>query len=221
MKTLPVPKTREEAYTIYEQIRQETRDVRDREQSLRARIKSMSNNPIISSTDMDANLSKIIPPHLMPKNIGDLNGVLWDFFFTTTLDFGIDPTFDHNSKATDQFRVDQEASFLLMGFFHTYHDNGKAGREAPITITLRDAQSTRQFNDQAFPIQNIGEGGLPTKFETPLLFAANATVFVEATCWIPSPDSMITAGNGKHEITFFGLRVRDADNVKVLAQMFL
>jgi hypothetical protein len=219
MEKLPVPASREEAYDLYEKIRSETRDARDREQSLRARIKSMSNNPIISSSDLGNNLSKIIPPHLMPKNVGDLSGVMWDFFFTVTLDFGTNPTYGVNSRVSDNFRVDQEAGFLLCGFSRSYHDNGDSGRNAPIALTLRDLQSTRQFNSEPFPIQNIGEAGLPTKLDTPLLFAANSTVAVEASCWLP--EDMVTVGNGKHEITFFGLRVRDADNVKVISQMFL
>jgi hypothetical protein len=219
MQTLPKPSSRAEAEALYEKIRLETRDVRDREQALRARIKSMSNNPIIGSADLGNNLTKIIPPHLMPKNIGDLTGVMWDFFFTITLDFGTNPTYGPQSKTQDSFRVDQEASFLLVGFSRAYNDNGFSGRKAPIGITLRDAQSTRQFNDQAFPIQNIGEGGLPTKLDTPLLFASNATVIVEASSWLP--EDMLTVGNGIHEITFYGLRVRDADNVKVVSQMFL
>jgi hypothetical protein len=219
MEKLPTPKTRAEAEALYDQIKNETRDARDREQSLRARVKSMNANPIIGSADLGSNLSKILPPSMMPKNVGDLAQVMWDFFFTVELDFGTDPSFDANSKKIGSFKVDQEASFLLMGFSRTYHDNDKAGRGAPLTITLRDLQSTRQFNDVSWPIQNIGEAGLPTKLETPLLFAANATVQVEASCWLP--EQMDATGNGKQEITFFGLRVRDTDNVKVLSQMFL
>jgi len=219
MQVLPKPKNRVEAEALYEEIRKETRDIRDREQALRARVKSMSNNPIIGSADLGSNLSKIIPPHLMPKNVGDLAGVMWDFFFTVTLDFGTDPTYGPNVRVEDNFRVDQEACFLLTGFSHAYADNGKAGRMAPVSLTLRDAQSTRQFNDQPFPIQNIGEGGLPTRLDTPLMFAANSTVLVEASSWLP--EEMATVGNGLHKITFFGLRVRDADNTKVVAQMFL
>jgi hypothetical protein len=219
MKVLPKPTNRAEAEALSEAIRLETKQARDREQALRARVKSMGNNPIIGSSDLGYNLTKILPPHLAPKNVGEMSGVMWDFFFTVTLDFGIDPTYGINSKAIDNFRVDQEAAFMLTSFYHTYHDNGKAGRKAPIAITLRDAQSTRQFNDQPFPIQNIGENGLPTKLDTPLLFAANATVLVEASCWLP--EDMATVGDGKHEITFYGLRVRDADDVKVVSQMFL
>lgn len=219
MKTLPKPNSRAEAEALYDQIKLETRDARNREQSLRARIKSTSGTPVIGSADLGPNLTKILPPSLMPKNVGDLAQVMWDFFFTVELDFGTDPTFDLNSKKIGTFKVDQEASFMLMGFSRTYHDNDKAGRGAPISITLRDLQSTRQFNDVAWPIQNIGEAGLPTKLETPLLFAANATVQVEASCWLPEP--MNTVGNGKQEITFYGLRVRDTDNIKVLSQMFL
>lgn len=219
MEKLPTPKTRQEAELLFEQIKNETRDVRDREQALRARVKSMSNNPIIGSSDLGPNLSKILPPHLAPKNVGELGGVMWDFFFTVTLDFGTNPTFGPNSKVHDDFRVDQEASFMLIGFSRSYNDNGFAGRKAPINLTLRDLQSTRQFNSESFPIQDIGEAGLPTKLDTPLLFAANATVRVEAGSWVP--EDMATVGNGKHEITFYGLRVRDADNVKVVSQMFL
>lgn len=219
MEKLPTPKNREDAYALIEQVRIETRDARDREQALRARIKAMSNNPIIGSDELGSNLSKILPPHLAPKNVGDLSSVMWDFFFTVTLDFGTNPTFGPNSKVTDSFRVDQEASFLLMGFTRSYHDNGDSGRKAPIALTLRDLQSTRQFNSEPFPIQNIGEAGQPTRLDTPLLFAANSTVAVEASSWLS--ENMITIGSGKHEITFFGLRVRDVDNVKVVSQMFL
>lgn len=221
MEKLPSPKTRAEAEALAETIRQETRQARDREQALRGRVKAMDASPIIGSKDLGANLNKILPPHLMPQNVGDLAGVMWPFFFTVTIDFGTNPTFDSLIKRSDDFRVDQEAAFILTGYQRTYYNKGAAGKGAPIQLTLRDLQSTRQYNDQPFPIQNIGEGGLPTKLDTPLLFAANATVRVEASSWVPEGESVETVGNGKQEITFFGLRVRDADNVKVIAQMFL
>jgi len=213
------PKNRQEAFQMIEEMQKTRQELRQRERAVKARMYATSSNPVIASDDLRPNLIKALPPHLVPKNVGDLGSVMWDFFFRVELDFGTDPTFDPTTMLKNSFRVDQEANLLLCGVSRNYQDIGPAGRGAPILITLRDAQSTRQFNDLSFPIQNLGEAGLPTMLDTPLLLSKNATFMVEASSWIP--DSMPTIGDGKQELVFFGLRVRDEDNVKTLASLFL
>lgn len=214
--------TRQDAYAFIEKVEEIRKQNRSRERAVKARLNSMTGYPILSKENLLPNLVKTLPPHLMPKNIGDFNEVMWDFTFTVTLDFGTDPVFDpQKNYQSAKFQVPQEAAFLICGFSRAYKDTGLAGRGAPIILNFRDAQSTRQFNnDTPFPIQNIGENGRPTLLETPLLVARNSVFLVEPTCsWLPEPVSAV--GNGLQEITFFGLRVRDEDGAKTLSTLFL
>jgi hypothetical protein len=216
---LKQPQTVQEAYDMVNDISKTRNELRNRERALKARMQTMASMPVIAKDNLAGNLMRSIPPHLAPKNIGDLGSVMWDFFFRVKLDFGTNPSFGPTTMLNGDFKVDQEANFLLCGISRAYSDLGKSGKGAPIQITLRDTQSTRQFNDLAFPIQNIGEKGQPYLFDTPLLLSKNATFRVEASSWLP--EVMATTGNGYQELVFFGLRVRDEDNVKTLATMFL
>lgn len=216
---LPKPSNVQEAVALIEEISRKRNEIRNRERAVKARMQTMNSMPIIPKNNLAGNLARSIPPHLAPKNIGDLGSVMWDFYFTVTLDFGTDPVYGPTVFLNNSFKVDQEANLLLCGMSRSYSDLGKAGKLAPVQITLRDTQSTRQFNDISFPIQNIGEKGQPTMLDTPLLLSKNATFRVEASSWLP--ETMATVGNGKHELIFFGLRVRDEENVKTLSTLFL
>lgn len=216
---LPIPANVAEAIAMIEEISRKRNELRNRERAVKARMQTLNSLPVIPKDGLAGNLARSIPPHLAPKNIGDLGSVMWDFFFKVTLDFGTNPVYGPTNFKDASFKVDQEANLLLCGVSRSYFDLGKSGKLAPVSITLRDTQSTRQFNDVSFPIQNIGEKGQPTLFDTPLLLSKNATFRVEGSSWLS--ETMATVGDGRHELVFFGLRVRDEDNVKTLSTLFL
>lgn len=218
MKNLPTPKNREEAIKLIDQISKEREANRAREMHLNARLMTMKGQPVIGKDDLGPNLLKILPPHIAPKNLGQFNNVMWDFFYPVTIDFGTDPVYGPQSRAEGNFKVNQDGSFLLCGISRTYNSTTASGKLAPLSMTLRDMQSTRQFNDLSFPIQNIGEKGQPMIFETPLLVFKNSNISCEVTSWLP--ENMSTTGSGKHEFLFFGLRVRDEEQVKLLQTIF-
>jgi hypothetical protein len=218
MQNLPKPSNREEALKLINQIQTEREQNRAREMHLNARLMTMKGQPVIGKDDLGPNLLKILPPHIAPKNLGQFNNVMWDYFYPVAFDFGTDPVYGPQSRAENNFKVNQDGSFLLFGISRTYSSTSASGKSAPLVMTLRDMQSTRQFNDTSFPIQNIGEKGQPLVLETPLLIFKNSNLSCELSSWLP--ENMSTTGSGKHEFLFFGLRVRDEEQVKLLQTIF-
>jgi len=218
MKNLPTPKNREEAEKLIAQIERERSENRQREMHLNARMMTMKGQPVIGSSDLGPNLLKILPPHIAPKNLGNFNSIMWDFFYPVKIDLGTDPTYGPQTRAEKSFKVNQDGSFLLCGISRVYNSTTASGQKAPLSLTLRDLQSTRQFNDISFPIQNLGERGKPTLLETPLLVYKNSNISCELTSWLS--ENMATTGSGVHEFLFFGLRIRDEEQAKLLQTIF-
>jgi hypothetical protein len=192
---------------------------RARERSLRSRAHLLSAQPVIKdSGTLRKNLEKIIPKHLSPTNIGKLNEVEWFFWFPLDFDFGTDPTYTETTRQSRQFQVDQEAGFLLTHISRTHDSSGPSGAQAPLQMTLRDNQSSRQFNDAPIPLQFVGSRGDYLELDTPLFIAPNSTFSVEMTSWLSG--DFPTTGSGKHQITLGGYRMRAEDASKVLTSIF-
>ena len=219
MKNLPTPANREDAVRLIEQIKKERRENQEREMHLNARMQTMKGQALVGSSDLGPNILKVLPPNLAPKNIGEWGSIMWDFFYPVVVDFGTNPVYGPNTRTESNFKVNQDGSFLLCGISRMYSNTSFAGKKAPLSVTIRDLQSTRQFNDISFPIQNIGERGQPTLIETPLLVYKNSNISGEVTSWLP--ETMATVGSGRHEFLFFGLRVRDEETVKLLQTLFV
>lgn len=163
-------------------------------------------------------LAKVLPARLLPGNVGDLNEVTWPFWYTGTFDFGINPTYGPQTKSLQSFQVSNEAAFLLMAIGRKAWDNTNAGDLAPLQVEVRDRQSSRQFNDRPMTIQNIGKKSRKSILPTPMLIQQNAFMDITVTSWLPA--AMTTVGNGKHEIYFFGYRIRGEDIKKAYSTIF-
>ena len=218
LKTLSV-KTQSDAQALYEELMTRRQVNRQRELSLASREQIMNKMPILSSGDMGMKLQQILPPHLKPLNVGHVDNVMWDFFFPVTFDLGNNPLINPNYRLRETFNVNIEASFLLCGIIIDCNLHDINGLEAPLTMTVKNTSSTRQFNDNPFPIQNLGQAGLPFIFETPLLLTGNSTVETEISTWLQ--ENLQLSGNPKFDITFFGLRVRDENGSNVVSTLFL
>jgi hypothetical protein len=206
-----------------QEIQNERSNLRSRERSLKERAAKISSMPLVSlgGPNLKANLAKILPKHLCPSNIGDYNEVMWPYWFPFNFDFGDDPTFDVNTFREATVQVDQEAGFLLTHISRDSFDKGPAGYNAPLQITIRDLQSSRQFNDEPIPLQQIGYRSLPTYLDTPLYFAPNARIQLIMSSWIPDGEEFETTGKGNQQLMIGGFRIRKKDASKVLASIFI
>lgn len=207
---------------IYELL-QQRQALRQKEKNIRIREGAIFSEPLIpgSSAVLKKTLSAILPSHMLPGNVGDVNSVAWPFYFSIPFDFGTDPTLTSLSRIQNSVQVTQEAGFLLLGVSKNFDSqDSESGFLGPYQIDVRDNQSTRQFNDKPIPLQMIGENSLPTEFVTPLLFVPNASIQVVASTWLNTGESMATVGSGKFEICLFGLRIRIEDAGSVLSTIF-
>lgn len=163
-------------------------------------------------------LQRILPPGMVPGNVGNINEVMWPFYDAITIDFGTDPTYTANSRLTGSFQVTQEACLLLSKISRKSYSYSTAGELAPLQLTFRDRQSSRQLNDRPIPIQMIGRKSFPTVLPTPYIIMPNGNFEVEVTSWLSG--SQATVGSGKHDFIFEGYRIRIEDQDKVLSTIF-
>ena len=202
------------------EIQESRRALRQKERNLSTRSKFLRNQPLVADGgNLRANLDKILPKHLSPKNIGEYNEVMWPFWYGFEFDFGTDPTYTSLTRKIESIQISQESAFLLTTISRAHDSRGGAGQNAPLQFTLRDNQSSRQFNDKPLPIQMIGTTGDLTHLDTPLYIRPNASLSLELTSWLPT--DFATIGSGKHEIMVHGFRIRNEDANKVLASIFV
>jgi hypothetical protein len=203
-------------------ILHERRQIRKKERDFRRKgIIPMSNLP---TGAQEGNVSALLqlmgtlPPHMRPGNVGSYNKVTWPYWNQVNFDFGVNPTWTAATKQTQSFQVSQEAAFILMSITRKAYTYSTASELAPLQLEIRDRQSSRQLNDRPIPLQMIGKRSRPTILPTPMLIMPNAFIDLTLTSWITG--SQATVGNGKHQISFFGYRVRVEDADKVLSSIF-
>lgn len=189
----------------------------DKKRQLRQQINSLGNVQVGVPTASNQGsklgpyglLKKIIPAHLLPGNVGKWSQVAWPFYYETQHDFGTNPALTSTSEQTDSFTVSQEAAFLLTSVsWNAIEQNDESGFLGPYQITIRDRQSSRQFNDTPIPVQMIGRNSKPTYLVTPFLILPNATIEVRMNTWIPAGITQNTTGSGLIQLAYGGYRVR-------------
>lgn len=161
---------------------------------------------------MQHNLAQALNKDLMPGNLGDINRVVWPFWFTTT-----EVVLEPNTSAQGNITITQEAAFIWLSYTKAVflEDVGNAGnfefidpaqpdaagKSNNLTFSLRDSQSSRTFMNKAIDINQIGFYKYPTVLPTPQLMLPNSNT--EFT--FQNNDSTNVY---KPFITMFGLRVR-------------
>jgi hypothetical protein len=176
--------------------------------------------PSVKQNALERHLNSILPPDLIPSNVGDINAVQWGFFYEVDFDFGTDPTWDSNVNAQKSFKVTNESAFLLTRIYRDCDDAGVAGLEAPLTLILRDLQSSRQFMSKPIPVQCIPSKGYFYELPVPYLLYPAAHANLEIKCWLPDGVSVETEGIGTQHFTLYGARVRIQRPDVVLKAMF-
>lgn len=171
------------------------------------------------SQGLKQHLKKLLPPGMVPGNVGHVNEVMWPFFHVLQFDFGTNPTYGPTTTQSRSFQVTQEACLLLSKITRKSYDYSNASDLAPLSITIRDRQSSRQLNDRPIPIQMIGKKSRPTVLPTPYLIMPNAFIEVEVRSWLTAAQTA-SVGSGKFDLVFEGYRIRIEDQDKVLSTIF-
>lgn len=172
------------------------------------------------SPDMYRNIKSNIPTSLMPGNVGDINRVLWPFWFTFSA-----PELVPNQTASASFSVTQEACFIAMAYskvvfkktagpIYTAIDPAQedpaVGDANGLKFQFRDGSSSRVFSRTVVPLDAFGDPRFPAVFQTPIMFLPNATV----ECVYSNSDAAATYVPW---ITMFGYRVRLENAEQILS----
>lgn len=158
------------------------------------------------------NLAQALNKDLLPGNVGDINRVVWPFWFTTT-----QVILQPNTSAQGNVTITQEAAFIWLSYTKAvfledvgnagnfdYIDPAQpdsAGKSNNLTFSLRDSQSSRTFMNKAIDINQVGFYRYPTILPTPQLMLPNSNM--EYTFQNNDASNVY-----KPFITMFGLRVR-------------
>lgn len=207
-------------YDLQKAILQEaerTKQIRAEERKLIAKSGGpLSVFPSVKASPLRDHLSGILSADIMPSNVGPLDEVMWPFFYRVDVNFGEGEfEYDDNTKGEGHFRVGNEGNFILCGVYRDNSDYDVAGYQAPMVMTIRDDQSSRQLNTEGIPVQAIGTKGRPMTFKTPYLMYENSQVSILFKSWLPNGSVVPVEGSGKNSFVFFGYRIRSKDDAVI------
>lgn len=221
--------------SLYDQEMQKLQSLRSQVAQIEGIVNSKSKNlqlqqsllsqqqiPSVHPRDMEKNLARNLGPILAPGNVGDINKIVWPYYFTT--DIPTEPLLAGQSFSTS-FRVTQEAAFIFMSFMKAIYINNDALsqwvyldpndesnliNQAPgLTFTFRDGSSTRQLFNTPMNVSSYGNPRFPTKFPRPVMLLPNQEMEIVFTNNHPNNEYIPF-------MTSFGYRMRVED-----AQQFL
>lgn len=187
----------------------------------RGQMPRPKNNSGGNAVDLFRQTGKL-PLNLKPGNVGEINNVVWPFWFTFSA-----PELAPNTSSTGSFTVTQEASFICMAisksvfrktgagpFTYTYIDPDQEdtaqGDANNLKFQFRDAQSSRVFQSTPMSLDHIGHPQFPTVLQSPIMFLPNATV----EAFYSNTDATATY---VPFITMFGYRVRIENAQEILS----
>lgn len=135
------------------------------------------------------NIQQGLDAPFLPGNVGDINRVIWPFWFTSEL-----VTLAPNQAANANITITQEAGFVWMSYTkavfledpgnlgtYIYIDPGQpnaSGKSNGLTFTIRDSQSARSFHNIPMNINQSGYWQKPSILVTPQLFLPNSNIEV-------------------------------------------
>jgi hypothetical protein len=158
-------------------------------------LKRKFNSELSSVRDKEQKLSTQMPT-VAAGNIGDINKIIWPFFFASS-QFGEDVTqLAPNQSVSTYVNITQEAGFVLTKLVKTVFEvvdlgggnywysyvNPKdlsSGLASDLRFTITDVQSSRSFHYAPINLDHIGDAKDPTCLKTPIYFAPNANVEVK------------------------------------------
>lgn len=176
--------------------------------------------PNESAKTLGMNLMNALGPAYMPGNVGDLNKVVWPFWFTDT-NVAVNGTIVRpNQEVSAQVAITQEAAFILVSYTKavflegedqggfngqfTYIDPAQpdgSGKSTGLFMSIRDSVSTRSFFNLPMSINQVGYWQKPTQLPRPVLFLPNSLIEM-------SYQNNTQTNSYKVFTTFFGYRLR-------------
>jgi hypothetical protein len=192
------------------------------EQQERAKREGLERNT--GPQSLARNMGRALPKYLVPGNLGDINKVVWPFWFTAQapeLPAAVGGT---QVQASSTITVTQEACFVLMSITKTVFvktlgpveytavdadQPGAAGKTPGLSMIMTDAQSRRIFMSNPYNLDNMGSSRFPTEMP-PMLFLPNSTIEMQLF-------NTNTVNTYVPWITFFGYRVRVEDAQQLLS----
>jgi len=184
----------------------------------------------VNARSLESNLSQTLGPMFAPGNLGDLNKIIWPYYFSTEI-----PSFSIGPNETFQtgFSVTQEASFIWMSFTKavyletpdgagvqwTYLNPNQqtgpgVGNFAPgLTFSLRDGSSSRQFMNTPMNMGAYGNPRFPTKFPISMMLMPNQVMQVQFQNSHPENTYVPF-------LTSFGYRMRIEDSERFLSLVY-
>jgi hypothetical protein len=180
--------------------------------------------PVNGPQDVLTNLKNMLPDYLVPGDIGDVNKVIWPFWFTNITPELPAAVGGLQSQATGTVTITQEAAFIMTAvmksvFIHdtvantfTYVDPNQPGQDGltpGLSMTLKDAQSSRVFMSNPIDFDTVGDGIYPLELPTPLMFLPNSVIQTQlfnssGFAYVPW-------------ITFLGVRCRIEDAQRIMS----
>lgn len=157
------------------------------------------------------NMQQGLNAPFLPGNVGDINRVIWPFWFTTSK-----VTLAPNQSINANFTVTQEAGFVMMSYTRAIfmeaaqagnfvlidpdQPNG-SGKANDLSFTIRDSQSSRIFNNIPQNANQVGYWKKPTILPTPQLFLPNSNIQIS---WQNNSQT----NTYRPFLSFFGYRLR-------------
>lgn len=223
--------TYEEQLSVLNQLNQQVQgiqkivDAKERDLSIRESRLRQGQVPNNSAQNLDYNMRNALGPLLTPGNIGDINSVIWPFYFTTDVP---DSPLAFGETLQTGFSVTQEAAFIFMSYTKTvylaegeepnqswtYLDPDQQEPSAPgLFFTLRDGSSSRQLFNSPMALDNYGNPRFPSKFPRPVMLLPNQVMQIQ---FINSHESNLYVPL----ITAFGYRIRIDEAQKLLSLVY-
>jgi len=171
-------------------------------------------------------LNQALPDKLKPGNVGDINKIIWPFWFTFTA-----PVLPINTGSNGFVTITQEAAFIWMStsktvfkrtgaapnYVYTAIDGANPDDDLSsannLTVSIRDAQSSRVFMGSPIEIDDIGPANEPSVLPTPQFIMPNATI--ECAFQNNHASNVYVPW-----ITLFGYRIRIENAENLLSTIF-
>lgn len=180
------------------QLRAEQEDVKKimqhieaRERLVKAREERVRQNLLTPDgvKSAEAQVKSALPSYLAPGNIGDINRVIWPFYFMSSRSGVLSP----NGSIRTSINITQEAAFVWTGVskavyeydqitgLMTYiqpNDDATIGQAPGLRVSMRDAQSQREFFGRQIDLDHIGNPRFPLVLSAPQILQPNAVMEV-------------------------------------------
>jgi len=174
---------------------------------------------------LNSNFKSALPDYMVPGNLGDVNRVIWPFWFTLPAPELTAAVGGVQVQGTSTFTVTQEAAFVMTSMskavfskvalpvpHYTYIDAdqaGATGKTPGLSCVFSDVQSGRFFMSPPMNLDHIGYSRFPTELP-PMLLLPNSTMRMQY--FNSDPNNTYVPF-----ITFFGYRCRIEDAEMLLS----